>query len=292
MVSNGYSQWSRKWQLIPLELSNWQVGTTKNVYFSKVIYSVLPIKVMSSIALILFILFGLLISKCACVKRMFLPARPGFEMFRSRISVDYGPRVIGIAAGLGINCKPLGDISNTGNLTLISCSVLEYAKREGAVEILVGLPIDHTGTMSYNVKNLNGRLCLDFSSVLASVAQQLCPRVQVYLVDERYSTKEAHISLKNDRKGKRGSVDAQAACHILERYVEDKGAGSLIAQPCGFPIPQSIEYFDYDIVRHHIRKNNFPEPDKATKIKNMMKSLKEGTTSKKKGVLGKWDLFY
>lgn len=43
-----------------------------------------------------------------------------------------------------------------------------------------------------------------------------------------------------------------AAC-ILERYIEDKGEGSLSATPCRFPPSDEESTFDYDIIRRHVR---------------------------------------
>jgi len=43
-----------------------------------------------------------------------------------------------------------------------------------------------------------------------------------------------------------------AAC-ILERYIEDRGEGSLSATPCHFPPSVEESTFDYDIIRRHVR---------------------------------------
>lgn len=43
-----------------------------------------------------------------------------------------------------------------------------------------------------------------------------------------------------------------AAC-ILERYIEDRGEGSLAATPCRFPPSDEESTFDYDIIRRHVR---------------------------------------
>ena len=39
-------------------------------------------------------------------------------------------------------------------------------------------------------------------------------------------------------------------------------------------------------------EKKIPEPDEATKIKNMMKSLKDGKTPKNKFLGVRWDIFY
>lgn len=44
-----------------------------------------------------------------------------------------------------------------------------------------------------------------------------------------------------------------AAC-LLERYIEDQGDGSILAQPCIYPPPSDLACFDYNIVREHIHQ--------------------------------------
>ena len=63
-----------------------------------------------------------------------------------------------------------------------------------------GVPLDYDGVMSYGVKNFNGRLCLNFSSVLSSVAQfERAGRLRTLLFDERYTSKEARARIKTGR---------------------------------------------------------------------------------------------
>ena len=140
-----------------------------------------------------------------------------FELFRSRIAIDYGPRIIGVAYGLGGNLKTLGTIANKGgNLTLLAEQVYTIAKRQSAIEIIVGLPLDSNGKMSYAIKNFNGNLCLNFSSVLATVIQNRADRIKVVLVDERYTTREAKARMLMENI--RDSIDAVSAMCLLERY--------------------------------------------------------------------------
>ena len=49
-----------------------------------------------------------------------------------------------------------------------------------------------------------------------------------------------------------------AAC-LLERYLEDKGRGSLLAPACSYPPPKDLEYFDYNLVKCHIRRVYFTQ---------------------------------
>jgi hypothetical protein len=47
-----------------------------------------------------------------------------------------------------------------------------------------------------------------------------------------------------------------AAC-LLERYLEDKGVGSVSAPVCSYPPPEDLESFSYEIVKSYIRRKNF-----------------------------------
>ena len=56
-----------------------------------------------------------------------------------------------MASSLGKLTKTDGIIKNTGNLTFAAELVVTLAKRVGAIELLVGLPLDSNGKMSYKV---------------------------------------------------------------------------------------------------------------------------------------------
>ena len=134
----------------------------------------------------------------------------GFETGRPRIALDYGPRLIGLASSDIFGAvNPLCTLDNDGDLVHLSQDVLMYARREGAIEAVVGLPTDSNGKMSYDVRNFNGNLCLDFATVLASVAGEEMPRLRVLLFDERYTTREAKARMKDEKI--RASLDAVAA---------------------------------------------------------------------------------
>ncbi len=122
-----------------------------------------------------------------------------------RIGVDYGPRLIGIAYSdfFGV-VHPYTTIRNTGNLTQISESISNFALSLRAREVILGVPLDGNGLLDYDVKNMNGKICLNFSFVLACIVKKICPSsVKVRLYDERYSTQEAKLKqLHSKKKGK------------------------------------------------------------------------------------------
>jgi hypothetical protein len=49
------------------------------------------------------------------------------------------------------------------------------------------------------------------------------------------------------------SIDSMSAACLLERYMEDSGEGAVIAQPCEYPVPPSLDNFDYNTVRKHVK---------------------------------------
>ena len=109
-----------------------------------------------------------------------------FERMRPRIAIDYGPRLIGIAISTISGSKPLCTIKNEGNLTAISREIMRIANANRASEILVGLPVDSDGRMHFDVRNFNGRLCLNFSQVLTSLVVNEQPKLKVLLTSKFY----------------------------------------------------------------------------------------------------------
>ena len=204
-----------------------------------------------------------------------------FELKRARIAIDYGPRLIGLASSLGRMTKTDGVLQNNGNLTYTSEQIVNFAKRSGAIEILVGLPLDSNGRMSYKVRNFNGNLCLNFSSVLAAVVTNEIPRAKVKLVDERYTTREAKARMQME--GLSESLDAMSARCLLDRYIEDEGRGTLDAVPCEFPIPPDLERFDYSLVKRYIEDTYYEEPTELQKKSMEIKLKKEGGPKRYQG---------
>lgn len=138
----------------------------------------------------------LLITECVLISTSSV-----FQPVRVRIGIDYGPRLIGIAISnpFGV-VTPHSTIQNNGDLCKVSFDIISLAKINGASEIVLGIPLDSNGKLSYKVKNFNGKICLDFSKVLSVLVERNSPRVSVHLFDERYSTREAKARLKFEKK--------------------------------------------------------------------------------------------
>lgn len=196
-----------------------------------------------------------------------------FQMLRSRMAVDYGPRLIGLAISLGGDARPLTTISNNGNLSLISREVLNVCKCHSVSELLIGIPLDSRGKLGGPVRNFNGQLCLNFSQVITSIAFNEFPRTKVFLCDERYTTKEAKMRMKME--GIRASLDAMSACCLLQRYVEDRGEDAVPATPSDYPPPRELEVFDYNVVKEYIRDAYYSDDVRVRETGPMrMKRLK------------------
>ena len=138
-----------------------------------------------------------------------------FDAYKPRLAIDYGPRLIGIAAGTGVFSKPLLTLPHSGDLVDLSTKILTIAQSNNVIEILIGLPLDGNGKMSHDIYNFNGRLCLNFTSVLSAVSLKTNPNIKIVLVDERYTTKEAKIRMKAEKL--KATIDAVAALCILDR---------------------------------------------------------------------------
>jgi RNase H-fold protein (predicted Holliday junction resolvase) len=223
--------------------------------------------------LVLFVFFATI--RCAPIE---------FQPYRARLAVDYGPRLVGLATcdPFG-NIKPFCSLPNKGDLVKLSRQILDKARVDGATEVLVGLPLDSNGIMSYNLRNFNGQLCLAFSSVLSSIAGAELPRCRIVLVDERYTTREAKVRMKAERI--RASLDAMSAACLLQRYMEDKGEGALEAAACAYPPPPELADFDYDVVRQYIRDTHFASPQTVLQRKRAtMQKLKNGVLRNKNSI--------
>jgi hypothetical protein len=51
-------------------------------------------------------------------------------------------------------------------------------------------------------------------------------------------------------------------------------ASAIDAEPCTFPVPTELEFFDYNVVRAHIKDIYYVEPSELSRRKSEMKALK------------------
>ena len=130
------------------------------------------------------------------------------------LGVDVGDVRIGIAVS-----DPLGIIAQPHEV--IQCSspdrdvqaVRDIAERQGAIHIVVGLPLDQNGEVGPQAQR-----------VLAFVERlRAAVSVEVATQDERFTTAAAEralIALNVRRKRRKKVIDKVAAQHILQTYLD------------------------------------------------------------------------
>lgn len=167
------------------------------------------------------------------------------------IGVDYGLVRTGLAVSMGYNAVGL-DVIVTGHPLLredeietnyesdadeakkeeerrldiqrseVSKKVVEAAVRERANRIVVGLPLHKNGTEAVQTKLVRNFVC---DHLAVDTLRALGPDVQVYLFDERYTSKEASARIRSKTKSHRndlyGLLDTESAKIILEQYYND-----------------------------------------------------------------------
>uniref|UniRef100_A0A7S4MY71 YqgF/RNase H-like domain-containing protein n=1 Tax=Odontella aurita TaxID=265563 RepID=A0A7S4MY71_9STRA len=144
------------------------------------------------------------------------------------IGVDFGLARTGLAVTIGYSPHPLAIASGMNETALVG-EVMRLAESEGATRAVVGLPLHKNGTESER-----SGLTRTFASKLAAGAYgHFGPRFRVDMWDERYSSKMAAakaVAASRRRGGEDpgrmdlyGSLDADAACLILEHYYAEGG---------------------------------------------------------------------
>ena len=139
------------------------------------------------------------------------------------IGVDYGLVRTGVALTVGYNPQPLAILQDL-NDTQVCEHIVAETRLQQASRVIVGLPLHKNGTIAEQTN-----LTLTFAKELAThVLSRLGPSVSVELFDERYTSKEAAARLRSANPGQYlyGTLDAEAACIILEHYYNENGVGS------------------------------------------------------------------
>lgn len=135
------------------------------------------------------------------------------------LSIDYGTRRIGLAIGDDATrlAGPLALLQDLGDDAAVA-QIAAIVRRESVGRVVVGLPLHMDGTPSAQT-----RRTADFIRSLARVLS-----VPVLAVDERLSSFAAERTLaeqtKRGRKLTRGRkrlrIDALAAMHVLQNYLD------------------------------------------------------------------------
>jgi len=139
------------------------------------------------------------------------------------IGVDFGLVRTGVALTIGYEPQPITILSDL-NATQVAQRVIKYCISERAKQVIVGLPLHKNGTEAPQ-----SSITREFASQLAClVLARLGPDFQVYLWDERYTSKEAaaRVLNTNPKQKLHKTLDADAACIILENYYSENGKGA------------------------------------------------------------------
>jgi putative holliday junction resolvase len=134
-----------------------------------------------------------------------------------RLAVDVGSVRVGVARSDpdGVLASPLTVVrSGPGELNELAALVT----RADAMEVIVGLPTSLSGR--------EGVAAAAARSFAAELAGRLAP-IPVRLVDERFTTTQAHEALRRggkDSRARRDTVDAAAAAVLLQAALDTERA--------------------------------------------------------------------
>ena len=153
--------------------------------------------------------------------------RPGPVRDGVRLAVDVGSVRIGVARSDpgGVLASPLTVVrSGPGDLDTLAGLTADA----NAIEVIVGLPTSLSGR--------EGAAAAAARNFAAELAGRLAP-VPVRLVDERFTTTQAHAALRRggkDSRARRTIVDAAAAAVLLQAALD---AERTTGFPPGQPVP-------------------------------------------------------
>jgi len=141
------------------------------------------------------------------------------------LAIDYGSTRIGLALSdpTGTLARPIPFVPAKGDVKLAR-EIAELAKKNEAHLILLGLPRNMDGTSGEAATKVQA-----FAAILGQATT-----TPIKLIDERLSTVQASRQLqesgKNTRK-QRGQIDSEAACVLLQGYLDSQTAFPLLPDP-------------------------------------------------------------
>jgi putative holliday junction resolvase len=156
-----------------------------------------------------------------------LPFRQGV-----RLAVDVGSVRVGVARSDpgGVLATPLTVLASGPGAKAARAELARLVVSEGVIEVIVGLPTSLSGR--------EGAAAASAREFAADLAGRLAS-VPVRLVDERFTTTEAHDALRRggkDARARRQVVDAAAAAVLLQAALDAERA---TGRPAGQLVPAS-----------------------------------------------------
>lgn len=141
-------------------------------------------------------------------------------------AVDWGDKRIGLAISdeLGMLASPAGVIARRAGKRPPIAELMRQAEERGATGYVFGLPLDPSGSET------------DRTREVREVAAKLAARqpLPVRLVDERFTTSSALRSIREQggsTRGRKGDVDAMAACVLLDSVLRAASQGVELGEP-------------------------------------------------------------
>lgn len=142
------------------------------------------------------------------------------------LAVDWGDKRIGLAVSdeLGMLASPVGIIARRAGKRPPLAELMRQADALGVTGYIFGLPLDPAGAET------------DRTREVREVAAKLAERqpLPVRLVDERFTTSSALRSIREQggsTRGRKGDVDAMAACVLLESVLRASSQGVVLGEP-------------------------------------------------------------
>ncbi len=130
------------------------------------------------------------------------------------LGVDAGERRVGLALSdeTRLLATPLRVLDRKAGLAPVLDAIAEVVRREGVVELVVGLPLNADGSAGRQAKR---------AQEFARVAERVIG-VPARLWDERLSTREAEaiVRAQGQSTRKRKDIDAIAAAVILQDFLD------------------------------------------------------------------------
>ncbi len=141
-------------------------------------------------------------------------------------AVDWGDKRVGLAISdeLGMLASPVGIITRRAGKRPPIAELMRQAEERGAQGYVFGLPLDPGGDETDRTREVR-----EVAAKLAS--RQTLP---VRLVDERFTTSAALRSIREQggsTRGRKGDVDAMAACVLLESVLRAASQGVELGEP-------------------------------------------------------------
>ncbi|MFY7923472.1 MAG: Holliday junction resolvase RuvX [Gemmatimonas sp.] len=135
-------------------------------------------------------------------------------------AVDWGDKRIGLAISdeLGMLASPVGMLTRRAGKRPPLAELMRQADALGATGYIFGLPLDPDGAET------------DRTREVREIAAKLAGRqaLPIRLVDERFTTSSALRSIREQggsTRGRKGDVDAMAACVLLESVLRAGAQG-------------------------------------------------------------------